>query len=38
MSYREAGHMPPLATSVVDREAVRMMRGWVAQMKEKKGQ
>jgi uncharacterized repeat protein (TIGR03806 family) len=29
MSHREAGHMPPLATSLVDREAVQMLREWI---------
>jgi hypothetical protein len=33
VSMREQGHMPPLATSVVDREAVKMLREWVAGMK-----
>ncbi|HEY7427194.1 MAG TPA: PQQ-dependent sugar dehydrogenase [Gemmataceae bacterium] len=34
ISHRGAGHMPPLATSVVDDEAVRMMRDWIQQLKE----
>jgi uncharacterized repeat protein (TIGR03806 family) len=33
MSHREAGHMPPLATSVVDREAVEVIRAWIEGMK-----
>jgi uncharacterized repeat protein (TIGR03806 family) len=32
MSHREAGHMPPLATSTVDREAVKLMRDWIKQL------
>jgi uncharacterized repeat protein (TIGR03806 family) len=32
MSHREAGHMPPLATSVVDRDAVRLMHDWIKQL------
>ncbi len=31
--HRDAGHMPPLATSVVDREAVQLMRDWIKQLK-----
>jgi glucose/arabinose dehydrogenase len=33
IGHREAGHMPPLATSVVDREAVRLMKEWIEQLK-----
>lgn len=33
VSMRDAGHMPPLATSRVDREAVEMLREWVRGMK-----
>src|SRR5262245_33606296 len=33
MSHRDRGHMPPLATSLVDREAVNLMKEWVAGMK-----
>jgi uncharacterized repeat protein (TIGR03806 family) len=33
ITHREAGHMPPLATSVVDREAVRLLQAWIQQMK-----
>ena len=33
MSRRGPDQMPPLATSVVDKEAVRMLREWIAQMK-----
>jgi hypothetical protein len=32
MSHREAGHMPPLATSVVDQEAVRLLHAWIKQL------
>jgi glucose/arabinose dehydrogenase len=32
IGHRETGHMPPLATTVVDREAVQMMREWVKKM------
>jgi uncharacterized repeat protein (TIGR03806 family) len=32
MSHRGAGHMPPLATSVVDRDAVRLMHDWIKQL------
>jgi glycerophosphoryl diester phosphodiesterase len=32
MSNRGAGHMPPLATSVVDRDAVELIRRWIADM------
>jgi hypothetical protein len=30
--HRDAGHMPPLATAVVDEEAVRLLRDWIAQL------
>jgi uncharacterized repeat protein (TIGR03806 family) len=33
MSHRDAGHMPPLATSVVDREAVKLMSDWIKQLR-----
>ena len=33
VSTRDQGHMPPLATSIVDREAVTMLREWVLEMK-----
>jgi glucose/arabinose dehydrogenase len=32
LSHRGKGHMPPLATSEVDREAVEMLREWIASM------
>jgi hypothetical protein len=32
MSHRDAGHMPPLATSLVDREAVKLMHDWIKQL------
>jgi uncharacterized repeat protein (TIGR03806 family) len=32
MSHRGPGHMPPLATSVVDQGAVNLMRAWIRQM------
>jgi uncharacterized repeat protein (TIGR03806 family) len=32
IANRGAGHMPPLATSVVDREAVDLIRKWIADM------
>ncbi len=32
MSNRQAGHMPPLATSVVDGEAVKMLEEWIKQL------
>ncbi len=31
--HRDAGHMPPLATAVVDRAAVQMMCDWIKQLK-----
>jgi uncharacterized repeat protein (TIGR03806 family) len=33
MSNRETGHMPPLATSRVDREAVRLLHDWIQQLR-----
>ncbi|HEY7310707.1 MAG TPA: PQQ-dependent sugar dehydrogenase [Gemmataceae bacterium] len=33
LSHRDKGHMPPLATSVVDDEAVRVMREWIEKLK-----
>jgi uncharacterized repeat protein (TIGR03806 family) len=33
MNNREAGHMPPLATSRVDRDAVAVLRAWIEQLK-----
>ena len=33
MSRRGRDQMPPLATSAVDEEAVRMLREWIAAMK-----
>jgi glucose/arabinose dehydrogenase len=35
MAHREAGHMPPLATALVDRPAVEMLREWIRQMRAK---
>ena len=32
MSHRDAGYMPPLATSVVDRDAVKLMHDWIKQL------
>jgi uncharacterized repeat protein (TIGR03806 family) len=32
VGIREAGFMPPLATSIVDRQAVEMLREWIAAM------
>ena len=39
MSNRDAGHMPPLATSLVDRVGVEVLTEWVRQLgkEEKKG-
>ncbi len=34
MAHRDAGHMPPLATVLVDRQAVDMLREWIRQMKQ----
>jgi hypothetical protein len=33
MSHRDRGHMPPLATSIVDRDAVKLMGEWIRGMK-----
>jgi uncharacterized repeat protein (TIGR03806 family) len=33
ISHRNAGHMPPLATSRVDHQAVQLMRGWMKQLR-----
>jgi mono/diheme cytochrome c family protein len=33
IANRGAGQMPPLATSIVDREAVRLLEEWIAAMK-----
>jgi hypothetical protein len=33
LGHRGKGHMPPLATSEVDREAVDLLREWIAVMK-----
>jgi uncharacterized repeat protein (TIGR03806 family) len=33
MSHRGEGHMPPLATSIVDEPAMEMFREWVKEMK-----
>jgi mono/diheme cytochrome c family protein len=32
VSNREAGHMPPLATNVVDRQAVKLLHDWIKQL------
>ena len=32
VSHRDRGYMPPLATSVVDREAVRLLHDWIKQL------
>jgi glucose/arabinose dehydrogenase len=34
VSHRKEGHMPPLATSLVDEPAVAMLREWIRQMRE----
>jgi uncharacterized repeat protein (TIGR03806 family) len=36
MTHRDAGHMPPLATSIVDKEAVEMLREWIRKMPARK--
>jgi hypothetical protein len=36
MTHREAGHMPPLATSRVDREAVQVLHDWIRELGAKK--
>jgi len=33
VSHRKEGHMPPLATSMVDEPAVQMLREWIRQMR-----
>jgi uncharacterized repeat protein (TIGR03806 family) len=33
IAHRDKGHMPPLATRVVDEDAVRLIREWIRQMK-----
>jgi hypothetical protein len=33
MGHRDAGHMPPLATALVDRPAVELIRQWIREMK-----
>jgi glucose/arabinose dehydrogenase len=35
MSHRKEGHMPPLATSMVDEPAVEMLREWIRRMPRK---
>jgi len=32
IANREPGHMPPLASSVVDEEAVELLRKWILQL------
>lgn len=32
ISHRQAGHMPPLATRRVDRQAVELLRAWIASL------
>jgi glucose/arabinose dehydrogenase len=36
VSHRKEGHMPPLATSLVDEDAVRMLSEWIRQMPARK--
>ena len=36
MSHRKEGAMPPLATSMVDREAVEILREWIRQLPKNK--
>jgi glucose/arabinose dehydrogenase len=36
VATREPGHMPPLASSVVDQQAVKMLRQWIEQMPARK--
>jgi hypothetical protein len=38
MSHRTAGHMPPLATSLVDEAAVELLREWIAGMPSMSGE
>ncbi len=33
MSHRDRGHMPPLATSIVDRDAVKLIGEWIRGMR-----
>lgn len=33
ISQRDKGHMPPLATRVVDQHAVELLRTWITQLK-----
>ena len=33
LTHRDAGHMPPLATGIVDDLAVKLFREWIAEMK-----
>jgi hypothetical protein len=33
ISHRDPGHMPPLATSLVDHQAVELMHNWIKQMR-----
>jgi glucose/arabinose dehydrogenase len=33
INHRDAGHMPPLATSVVDHQAVQLMYDWIKQLR-----
>ena len=35
MSHRGRGHMPPLATSLVDEPAVEMLRAWIRRLEKK---
>jgi glucose/arabinose dehydrogenase len=35
MNHRGPGHMPPLATSRVDEQAVQMLREWITQLKDR---
>jgi hypothetical protein len=37
ISHRDRGHMPPLATSMVDRETVELMRAWIVQLGKEAG-
>jgi mono/diheme cytochrome c family protein len=34
MSFRGRGQMPPLASGLVDREAVELLQAWIAQLPE----
>ena len=33
ITHRDKGHMPPLATSLVDQETVKLMEEWIRRMK-----